>query len=534
MTCLCQGNSSARRWAGVFLEHSDEVSEACGRMTIQWWGLIPFVLMLGSIAVFPLMSSLSHWWEQPRHQLLIALALGLPVMVWFLASGAGEHVAHALVEYAQFICLLFALFVVSGGIHLRGDIRATPANNTIFLAIGGLLASFVGTTGAAMLLIRPLLATNRERVHRVHTVVFCIFVVANCGGMLTPLGDPPLFLGMLRGVPFTWTFNLFPYWLVVNLLLLTSFYALDKRRYAEEPVSARLSDDVSTIPLGLSGKVNLLWFVMIISAVALIPSVDLHAIQEGHAGFAQVMPWREIVMITAALGSVITSSDEVRYKDNQFSWAPILEVGALFIGIFLTMMPALEFLGEKAPGLPLNNVTFFVFTGGLSAFLDNAPTYATFFEMAAQFDAPTMIAGVPEAFLISISLGAVFCGAITYIGNGPNFMVKAVAEADGVNMPSFGKYIVLSVLYLVPALTALVLIFIADAWWTLPAGVLVVLTLVGRDIFFIWQARRKMAAAHLHPVHVGDFHVVGEQVQEPVTKSIISSIAAKRPGSKSR
>lgn len=431
-------------------------------MELPVWTVIPFVLMLAAIAVAPLVPALAHHWERPRNQLLYALALGLPVAIGIMMIGEGRLVAHALIEYAQFIVLLLVLFVVSGGIFLRGDLPATPRTNTIFLAIGGLLASFIGTTGAAMLLIRPLLTTNSERKRVAHTIVFAIFIVANCGGLLTPLGDPPLFLGMLRGVPFSWTFSLLPEWLFVNGLLLISYYALDRRMVAGENPEDLQIDRSRVTPLKLVGAGNLLAFATIVLAVALIPSVDAHAITEGHATIGQMVPWRELVMLGAASASFILGSKTVRYEDNRFEFTPILEVAALFIGIFLTMIPALQVLRGIAPRLPLDEVTLFVFTGGLSSVLDNAPTYATFFEMASQLPGDPRVAGVPETLLVSISLGAVLCGALTYIGNGPNFMVKSIAESRGVTMPSFGGYVVQSLTGLAPILVAMVLLFIAE------------------------------------------------------------------------
>ena len=211
-------------------------------MHLQWWSTLPFVAMLACIAILPLVPATQHWWEKRTSQLAIALALGVPVAVWMWIAGGWQTVFATAVEYAQFITLLLALFVVSGGIFLKGDIEATARNNTLFLAVGGVLASFIGTTGASMLLIRPLLATNRERRYRTHTVLFAIFIVANCGGLLTPLGDPPLFLGFLRGVPFTWTFNLLPQWLFVNAMLLAGYYALDSYYHASEPASAVAAD----------------------------------------------------------------------------------------------------------------------------------------------------------------------------------------------------------------------------------------------------------------------------------------------------
>ena len=466
-------------------------------MQVEWWSIIPFVVLLGCVAVLPLLPATERAWESNGVKLLVALACGLPVAIWFIAAGHGGEVVHALFEYVQFIMLLLALFVVSGGIFLAGDIRATPRNNTIFLAIGGLIASFIGTTGAAMLLIRPLLNTNRERAHRVHTVVFTIFIVANCGWLLTPLGDPPLFLGFLRGVPFEWTFRLLPEWLVVNALLLLTYYALDRREYARETPEAIAFDTTDVSPLRIKGGINFVFFALIIAAVAFLPSLDLHAIETGHATFAQMVPWRELVFVAAAALSFVVGDRDVRFEMNQFTWAPILEVAALFVGIFLAMIPALNFLGQIAPTLPLNEITFFVFSGGLSAFLDNAPTYATFFEMAAQLPGEPRIGlapGVPEAYLVSISLGSVLCGAVSYIGNGPNFMTKAVADSAGVNMPSFGGYLRWSLTYLVPILVVMVALFIADGpVWTI-LGLLLGAAIAARAV---WLARH-----HVHPSEI--------------------------------
>ena len=449
-------------------------------MDFPVWTLIPFVLMLLGIAVFPLIPQLAHVWERPRNQLIYALVLGLPVAIGLLLASHPELVAHALIEYVQFIVLLLALFTVSGGIVLRGDLAATPRTNTTFLAVGGLLASFIGTTGAAMLLIRPILATNSQRRYRVHTVVFTIFVVANCGGLLTPLGDPPLFLGMLRGVPFTWTFSLFPVWLFVNALLLLSYWALDRRFHAREKPEALAMDATDRKPLSLGGAPNLIWFAVIIFAVALVPSLDIDAVAHGEIEGLNWVPWRELVMLAATACSFLIGSKKIRFEENEFTWAPIQEVGALFIGIFLTMVPALQVLRAAAPNLPLNEITMFLFTGGLSAVLDNAPTYVTFFEMATQLPGEPRVANVPEALLISISLGAVLCGAMTYIGNGPNFMVKSVADDGGVKMPSFLGYVRSAFIYLAPVLLAMMLLFIADPWWAKALGVLTVVLILVR------------------------------------------------------
>ncbi|HSO68627.1 MAG TPA: sodium:proton antiporter [Arachnia sp.] len=471
-------------------------------MTYPWWSMLPFVALLACIAILPLLHRTAHLWEKWSTQLGLALVLGIPVAAAVWALDDPWRVGHALYEYVQFIALLLALFVVSGGLFLKGDIEATPRNNTTFLGIGALVASFVGTTGAAMLLIRPLLNTNQERKHRVHTALFAIFIVANSGGLLTPLGDPPLFLGLLRGVPFTWTFGLWPHWLFVNALMLFAYYALDRRIYATEAPEDVAFDRTNVTPLGVRGKINFLWFAVIIAAVAFAPSMDLHAIEAGHATAASWIPVRELVMLAVVVASMLTTAQSVRYGDNEFSWGPIAEVAALFVGIFLTMIPALEFLGQQAPKLPLNEITFFLFTGGLSSVLDNAPTYATFYEMASQLPPPTGVAmigtspPVPETFLVSISLGAVFCGALTYIGNGPNFMVKSVAESRGLSMPSFGGYVVRSFQYLAPTLLAMMLLMIADHWAAWVAGAAVVVWILARAVLDI----RRSTSVPVSPV----------------------------------
>lgn len=442
-------------------------------MNIPAWGLIPFVVMLVCIAVLPLGPATSHHWEKNSVKLTVALALGIPVAIWIWLSFDPHLVTHSLIEYAQFITLLLSLYVVSGGLFLQGDIRATPRNNTVMIGLGGLLASFIGTTGAAMLLIRPLLNTNKEREFKVHTVIFTILVVANNGGLLTPLGDPPLYIGLLRGVPFLWTFSLFPQWLFVNCLLLLTYYALDHRMYTQESTFAKAWDEQSRTPLKVLGTLNVVWFLAIIGSVALIDNV-----------------WIKIaIQLAAAAASYFLSSREIRFDLNEYTWTPILEVAFLFIGIFLTMIPALAFLSEHARELPLNEITFFIFAGSLSAVLDNAPTYLTFFEMGTQLDVPGMakVAGVPELFLTAISLGAVTCGAITYIGNGPNFMVKSVAEERGVAMPSFAGYVGWTFRYLVPILAAMVCAFIAQDTIVNIAGWALGAILAGRAILIIRQ-----------------------------------------------
>ena len=443
-------------------------------MSIPAWGLLPFAALLACIALLPLLPATARRWEHNSAKLVVALGLGIPVALWVWFGGSPQLVTHSLAEYAQFIILLFSLYTVSGGLFLDGNILATPRNNTLLLAVGGLLASFIGTTGAAMLLIRPLLNTNRERAHKAHTIIFTIFIVANCGGVLTPLGDPPLYIGLLRGVPFTWTFTLWPEWLCTIVLLLVTYYGIDKRAYAAESPAAIAWDGAAHRPLRLKGGLNIVFFAVIIAAVACLGEYPLIRIG---------------VQLGAAALSYCLGSKTVRHKDNAFTWAPIIEVAVLFAGIFLTMIPALEFLRAHAQQLPLNEYTLFGFTGALSSVLDNAPTYLTFFEMATQLTAPgqAVVAGVPALYLSAISLGAVMWGAMTYIGNGPNFMIKAVAEESGVVMPGFGAYISWAARYLLPVLIVQVTVFISRNWPVRAAGIVLALVLVVRAV---WMARR--------------------------------------------
>lgn len=412
---------------------------------MTWLLITPFVLMLLAIAVLPLVAG--HWWEHNIHKALVALLLGLPIAGYLLWQGeAGWHsLQHTLLEYAEFIVLLGALYTISGGIALRGDLQATPLVNGCFLALGALLASIMGTTGASMLLIRPLLQTNAERRYVVHTVVFFIFLVSNIGGCLTPLGDPPLFLGYLRGVPFTWTLALWPQWLAMVVMLLVVYGVWDTLLHARETPQALQLDRTHIEPLRLQGISNIVFLGLVVGAVALVPS-----------------PWRALLMLAATGGSLVLGETAVRAANN-FTYAPIIEVAVLFLGIFLTMVPALELLHQHGASLGVNTpARFFWITGALSSFLDNAPTYVTFFEAArAQPDhalGEPLVAGVPDIWLKAISLGAVFMGANTYIGNGPNFMVKAVAEEAGVKMPSFFGYMGYSCLILLPLFAGLALV----------------------------------------------------------------------------
>jgi Na+/H+ antiporter NhaD/arsenite permease-like protein len=401
--------------------------------------VIPFVALLLAIALLPLAAP--HFWESNRNKLALSALLGLPVLGLYLEHRP-EALVHVAEDYISFIVLLGSLFVISGGVMLEGDLEARPAVNTAFLAVGSLLASFIGTTGASMLLIRPLLQTNRERKHVRHTVVFFIFLVSNIGGCLTPLGDPPLFLGYLQGVPFTWTLRLAPAWLATTFLLLAVYFFWDRRAYAAEAKADRTRDRMEVRPLRVAGKDNLALLAGIVAAAAFLGA-----------------PWREGTMVGLAALSLASAQPELR-RANQFSFSPILEVAALFAGIFLTMLPALDLLRARGAGLGVREPwQFFWAAGGLSSFLDNAPTYLTFLALAQGLGLPPEVAGVSHRVLEAISLGAVFMGANTYIGNGPNFMVRAIAEARGVPMPSFGGYMVYSLLVLIPTFVLVTLVF---------------------------------------------------------------------------
>jgi Na+/H+ antiporter NhaD/arsenite permease-like protein len=392
--------------------------------------ILPFVAMLLAIALGPLW--VAHWWERNANKLLVAGLLGLPVLGLYLRR-APAALLHTAEEYLSFILLLAALYVIAGGVRLTGDLEATPLVNTTFLAVGTVLASFLGTTGASMLLIRPLLQTNRQRRRVRHTVIFFIFLVSNIGGLLTPLGDPPLFLGYLQGVPFVWTFRLWPHWLLAVAPLLLLYFVWDSVHHARESLAAIQRDRAGAERLRVEGLLNGLWLLGVVGAVALLRA-----------------PWREAVMLGLAALSLALTPREVR-RANAFTAAPMVEVAVLFFGIFLTMIPALELLrvrgGEMGVRAPWQ---FFWATGALSSFLDNAPTYLTFLALAQGMGLPDEVIGVTHRILAAISVGAVFMGANTYIGNAPNFMVKAIAEEARVPMPGFLGYMAYSGAILLP------------------------------------------------------------------------------------
>lgn len=449
------------------------------------WSVAPFVLLLGAIAILPLLSVTKHWWESNRNRFIVAGSLGAVTLAFYallhrqaierhflgheFVSPSPQGVSWRLTmtvfqnavlgEYVPFIVLLFALYTICGGIRISGDLPAHPLTNTTFIAIGGVLASLIGTTGAAMVLIRPLLETNSERKHVQHTVVFFIFVVCNCGGCLLPIGDPPLFLGYLEGVDFLWTISLWQEWAFVNLSLLAIYYCWDRFwAYPREAKRDIVADERRVRKLTFRGLwPNMLLLLGVVLAVAMldpgkpIPGTQWH-------------PWlwlREIVQIILVGLSLILGSQAVR-RDNHFTFAAIVEVAVLFLGIFICMQPALQILDVRGANLGVDTPSkAFWFTGALSSVLDNAPTYLVFFKAAqAQHAEGPSQAGVAVEMLAAISLGAVFMGAMTYIGNGPNFMVKSIAEQSGVKMPSFFGYLLYSLGVLLPLLILMQLLFL--------------------------------------------------------------------------
>jgi Na+/H+ antiporter NhaD/arsenite permease-like protein len=406
----------------------------------------PFVLFLLLIAILPL--ARPRFWEKNRNKAGVSAVVSLPVLP-FLLTRLPAELARTAKDYLSFIILLASLFIISGGILLTGDLQATPAVNTGFLFVGAVLCNLIGTTGASMLLIRPLLKTNSERKYTYHLPVFFIFVVANIGGSLTPLGDPPLFLGYLRGVPFAWTLNLFPMWGTALALVLAIFYVWDTWAYRKESPADLLQDRKRATPLRVSGTLNLLFLLVVILSV-----------------FLQFpFPYREGTLGAMSLLSLACTKKALR-DQHGFTFAPITEVAILFAGIFLTMVPLLTLLEMKGAELGITKPwQFFWLSGGLSSFLDNAPTYLTFSSLAESVTRSQSLAGIPVIagirvdLLRAISCGSVFMGANTYIGNGPNFMVKVIAEEQGVAVPHFFGYMLYSGLVLIPTFLILTMVF---------------------------------------------------------------------------
>jgi Na+/H+ antiporter NhaD/arsenite permease-like protein len=438
-----------------------ETASEAGEQLVPIWSVIPFILMLLCIAIIPL--AFSKWWANNFNKGIIAFLLGVPVIIYISTIQPSELLI-TLKDYTSFIILLGSLYIIAGGIHIKGSLAGTPLINTVMMGIGAVLANFIGTTGASMLLIRPLIRANRHRHNKTHIIVFCIFIVCNCAGLLTPLGDPPLFMGFLKGVPFHWTLCLLPQWLFVNGLLLLIFNLMDQWRFNREDIATpgSLVEDVEPKhPLSIEGVRN---FIFLAGIVATIFCSGYFNWQFGI---------KEAFMIILTIFSLTITKKHI-YKANEFSFNPIIEVAVLFAGIFATMIPALLVLNQRGVELGLTKAWhFFWASGGLSSFLDNTPTYLTFTAMAsglpslgiditkhaADYAGMMLSSDLGISYLIAISCGAVFMGANTYIGNGPNFMVKAIAEESHIKMPSFFGYMLYSILILIPIFILTTIVF---------------------------------------------------------------------------
>ena len=438
-----------------------------GHFEPPYWWVSFFVALLLCIAIFPLVAE--HWWENNKNKGIIAGVLAVPVFVYTIieSPAALGHSAH---EYFSFIVLLWALYTVSGGIVVRGSLKGKPVVNLIFLAVGAVIANIFGTTGAAMLLIRPLLRTNEHRQYKKHIVIFFVFLVANVGGCLTPLGDPPLFLGFLRGVPFAWTLKLFPIWFPTLLVLLGIFFIWDVKAWKKESEEVK-NRDVGNEKFAIVGKINFLFIIGVMLSTIFSPQLSQFSETIGF-GLGGGSPWREFLMILMGLFSMMATPKTLR-KENRFNFDAIIEVAVLFAGIFVTMIPALALLKTHGNEMGLTQPWQFMWvTGILSSFLDNAPTYLVFATTGASVAGVDSIremvgSGAGEVLLKGISVGAVFMGANTYIGNAPNFMVKVIADtADerAVKMPSFFGYMAYSGLILLPVYAVMTLIFFGFIW----------------------------------------------------------------------
>jgi Na+/H+ antiporter NhaD/arsenite permease-like protein len=432
------------------------------------FAVLPFVVLLFCIAVMPLVAQ--QWWSRNRNKAIVVTVLAIPFALWlYRTEGAASVPAfrHACLDYLSFIVLLAALYVVSGGIFVRGSLNGTPLANTVMLAIGAVLANLIGTTGASMVLIRPLLRANAKRNDKVHTFIFFIFIVSNCGGLLTPFADPPLFLGFLKGVPFSWTLQLVPEWLTVNGILLFLYLIIDSYRIDREEKAgpeSLLEAVMKREPLGIDGAVNVLFL------IAMVAIILARGTGFGAGGGEWPFGIQEGAMALVAIVSYATTTKAVR-RQNSFSFGPINEVAILFTGIFVTMIAPLAILNARGGQLGLTQPWhFFWVTGGLSGVLDNAPTYLAMAAVASgqagiSVDGPRYLGdylaagGMDDITLKAIACGAVMMGALTYIGNGPNFMVKAIAEEHGIKMPSFFGFAAWSFAVLIPCFLIVTFVF---------------------------------------------------------------------------
>ena len=441
------------------------------------WLCIPFAGLLLCIAVLPLVKA--EWWEahQPHAVVFWSLLFLIPFAVKYGVPKAAETTLECIInDYLTFIVLLFGLFCVSGNITLSGDLAGSPRINVGLLALGTLLSSWIGTTGASMLMIRPIIKMNAWRKRRRHIVISFIFMVSNMGGCLTPIGDPPLLMGFMRGVPFFWSLHLFPVLIFNMVILLFVFYHVDKLAYRKDIAQGR-KPDISKpgTEFHIDGLHNIVFLIMIVAAVILsgvLPGLPAFQNAEGAVKGIRILgevtltfpALIEVIMILLAAFLSFKTTDKSIRRRNHFTWGAIKEVAVLFIGIFITMQPALMLLKALGPKIGLYKpLEMFWATGALSSFLDNTPTYLVFLTTAGTLGfmngVTTSLGTIPVKLLSAISCGAVFMGANTYIGNAPNFMVKAISDENGVNMPSFFGYILWSLVFLVPVFILDMLVF---------------------------------------------------------------------------
>ncbi len=403
--------------------------------------MVPFPALVLAIAVLPIV--IPRAWERRTFQVFVVGCCGVPVLWLLAATSRVADLTEATTSYLSFVLTLAALYITSGGIHLSGDIEAKPSTNVALVAIGAVLASLVGTTGASMLMIRPLLRTNRQRENRGHLVPFFILAVANAGGLLTPLGDPPLLVGYIGGVPFFWTLRLLPAWLLYVGSTCLALYVADRRAYEREPAAALARDRAEVVPLRVEGRRNIALLLAIVPA-ALLP-----------------LGYREVAMIAIAVASLALTPRAV-HRANSFTFAPIIDVALIFAGLFASLGPIEAALAANAPSLPLQRGwQLFWASGLLSSVLDNAPTYTAFAALARGLSAhgTALVAGIDPIKLAAVSVGSVVMGATTYIGNGPNLMIKAIAERERFPTPSFLRYAIFAFAMMLPAhlVTTLVL-----------------------------------------------------------------------------
>ena len=443
------------------------------QLSLLW--AVPFAGILLSIALFPLFAP--HFWHHHFGKVAVfwALCCAIPLFIYAPFNVAVGSIAHAMIgDYVPFILFVGALFIVAGGIHIKGRFVGTPIVNAVILLIGAFCANLMGTTGAAMLLIRPLIKANESRKYKMHTFIFFIFIVANIGGCLTPLGDPPLFLGFLRGVDFFWTLTHLFMPLTLTLAILIGLYVLIDSFFYRKDVAegnVRAPENSSGKAIEISGGINFAYLAGIVAAVLMSgiwnPGVEFSLLSV-HMKLQGIV--RDACFVVLAILSLATTPEEAR-KANEFTWAPILEVAKLFFGIFMCIVPVLEMLRAGHSGAfaslvalvtneagEFNNLMFFWLTGMLSAFLDNAPTYLAFFNLAG--GDPTAMMTTHAHTLMAVSMGAVFMGAVTYIGNAPNFMVVAICGERSIKMPSFFGYMVWSVGILFPTFFIVDLVFL--------------------------------------------------------------------------